>query len=186
MNRFYSKTKQSGFTIVELLIVIVVIGILAAIVLVAFNGIRTNAENTKTIQAVAQYVKAINIYATTKGQYPIVTGVYPCLGPHPGACGRVTAGASCLVYGGSSTNTDFEALIKEVMPSLPQLSTQRMNCGGVMYSGGFYSPSTGTTANIIYYLNGDQACQPMDGAQTITKQQQDDTTLCRVQMRPLS
>jgi prepilin-type N-terminal cleavage/methylation domain-containing protein len=35
-----SKQKQRGFTIVELLIVIVVIGILAAITIVAYNGIQ--------------------------------------------------------------------------------------------------------------------------------------------------
>jgi prepilin-type N-terminal cleavage/methylation domain-containing protein len=39
------KTK-SGFTIVELLIVIVVIGILAAITIVAYNGIQDRANDT--------------------------------------------------------------------------------------------------------------------------------------------
>lgn len=39
--------KQTGFTIVELLIVIVVIGILAAITIVAYNGIQTRARTTK-------------------------------------------------------------------------------------------------------------------------------------------
>ena len=34
-----NQVKQRGFTIVELLIVIVVIGILAAITIVAYNGI---------------------------------------------------------------------------------------------------------------------------------------------------
>ncbi len=33
-------SKQRGFTIVELLIVIVVIGVLAAIVIVAYNGVQ--------------------------------------------------------------------------------------------------------------------------------------------------
>ena len=41
--------KRTGFTIVELLIVIVVIGILAAITIVAFNGIQTRAKNTQTV-----------------------------------------------------------------------------------------------------------------------------------------
>lgn len=40
--------KQIGFTIVELLIVIVVIGILAAIVIVAYNGVQARARTAKT------------------------------------------------------------------------------------------------------------------------------------------
>ena len=38
--------RQRGFTIVELLIVIVVIGILAAITVVAFNGVQRKARDT--------------------------------------------------------------------------------------------------------------------------------------------
>ncbi len=41
------KRKQSGFTIVELLIVIVVIGILAALVVTTFSGIQRKARNTE-------------------------------------------------------------------------------------------------------------------------------------------
>ncbi|MDO8335853.1 MAG: type II secretion system protein [Candidatus Saccharibacteria bacterium] len=42
--------RQRGFTIVELLIVIVIIGVLAAIVIVAYTGIQTRARDAK-IQA---------------------------------------------------------------------------------------------------------------------------------------
>ncbi len=41
------KTKQQGFTIVELLIVIVVIGILAALVITTFTGIQKKARDTE-------------------------------------------------------------------------------------------------------------------------------------------
>lgn len=51
--------KESGFTIVELLIVIVVIAILAAIVLVTYNGIQNSAREAKIDADLAQIEKAI-------------------------------------------------------------------------------------------------------------------------------
>lgn len=49
-----------GFTIVELLIVIVVIGILAAITVVAFNGIQTRAKVQQVNSDLAMFAKAIH------------------------------------------------------------------------------------------------------------------------------
>lgn len=51
--------KQKGFTIVELLIVIVVIGILAAIVIVAFNGIQNRANDTALKSDLTNFAKKI-------------------------------------------------------------------------------------------------------------------------------
>ncbi|MGB4768441.1 MAG: prepilin-type N-terminal cleavage/methylation domain-containing protein [Candidatus Saccharimonas sp.] len=54
-------TKQKGFTIVELLIVIVIIAILAAITIVAFNGVQQRARDAKRKQDVAQIAKLLSI-----------------------------------------------------------------------------------------------------------------------------
>ena len=54
--------QQHGFTIVELLIVIVVIGILAAITIVAYNGIQNRATNQQTIASVRAYYSALTAY----------------------------------------------------------------------------------------------------------------------------
>lgn len=64
--------RNSGFTIVELLIVIVVIGVLAAIVIVAYNGIQTGARDTKRISTLNQLQKAIELYYASNGQYPAI------------------------------------------------------------------------------------------------------------------
>lgn len=53
--------KANAFTIVELLIVIVVIAILAAISVVAYTGIQERANKSKVKQDIAQIIKAITI-----------------------------------------------------------------------------------------------------------------------------
>ena len=60
----------NGFTIVELLIVIVVIAILAAISVVAYNGIQTRARDTARIQKIKDISKAIELYKVDNGYYP--------------------------------------------------------------------------------------------------------------------
>lgn len=66
------KTPKSGFTIVELLIVIVIIAILAAITVVAFNGVRARAINSEKASEVQAINKLIQAYKITNGFYPCV------------------------------------------------------------------------------------------------------------------
>jgi prepilin-type N-terminal cleavage/methylation domain-containing protein len=68
--------KQKGFTIVELLIVVVVIAILATITIVSFNGIQARARDTNRIENVQAIAKAIELYKVDKGQYPAISDAY--------------------------------------------------------------------------------------------------------------
>jgi len=62
-----------GFTIVELLIVVVVIAILAAITIVAYNGIQTRANNAAADTSVNTMAKKINNFYSLRGSYPATT-----------------------------------------------------------------------------------------------------------------
>ena len=62
--------RRSGFTIVELLIVIVVIAILAAISIVAYNGIQGRARDSSKMQRVNDIAKALEMYRIDNGDYP--------------------------------------------------------------------------------------------------------------------
>lgn len=66
--------RQRGFTIVELLIVIVVVAILAAITIVAFNGVQQRGRDADRKSGVAAIAKALELYYTDNGEYPVSSG----------------------------------------------------------------------------------------------------------------
>lgn len=70
-------TKQPGFTIVELLIVIVVIGILAAITIVAYSGVQTRARTAEKVSDVAAVMKQLEMFYVDKGYYPRIDRLSP-------------------------------------------------------------------------------------------------------------
>ncbi len=165
-----------GFTIVELLIVIVVIAILATISIVTYSGIQTRAENTKTIQSVSAYAKAIALYAADKGAYPIQN--FSCLGS-PSRCGNMTDGTDPggMCGGGGAFPISLIAALEPYMTGLPQPSTQTMNCNGKQYSGAWYYSPAGTTAAYRFYLKGNQPCDSV-GVPITTRSVVNGTTIC--------
>lgn len=61
---------QSGFTIVELLVVIVVIGILAAITIVSYSGIAQKATVASLTSDLSKASTQLKIFQTVNGNYP--------------------------------------------------------------------------------------------------------------------
>lgn len=69
------KSKQQGFTIVELLIVIVVIGILAALVITTFTGIQKRARNTERETDIKALHGQVEAYFAQEGRYPTLANL---------------------------------------------------------------------------------------------------------------
>ncbi len=66
---------QRGFTIVELLIVIVVIGILAALVITTFNGIQQKGRDTERQTDIKALHGQLEAYYAQNGRYPTLANL---------------------------------------------------------------------------------------------------------------
>jgi general secretion pathway protein G len=64
------KRKQTGFTIVELLIVIVVIGILAAIVITTFTGVQKKGRDADRKSDINSIYSQVEVYFAENSRYP--------------------------------------------------------------------------------------------------------------------
>lgn len=177
------KTRQSplGFTIVELLIVIVIIAILAAIVTVTYTGIQIRAENDKTLAVVSSYAKMVTTYIIDNSTPPGPLA-NTCIGVSP--CGLMsgTGGDSCDIGQGRPSRSDtLDNNLKSSLgvEAIPSTSSQQINCGTGMYTGAWYW-TNGASSRMTFYLRGDQVCPVLAGATGTVRTQNADATRCTV------
>jgi prepilin-type N-terminal cleavage/methylation domain-containing protein len=100
-----NKTFQAGFTLVELLVVISVIGVLSGLLLVNFVGVRSRASDARNKSDLTSFQKALRLYYNDFGIFPAGDGatISGCGADGTEACDRAgdapfTAGANNTVY----------------------------------------------------------------------------------------
>ena len=98
-----SIVRNQGFTIVELLIVIVIIAILASVSIAAYSGAQQRAYNTSSSELLHRWEKSFE-------QYRALTGSLPALTDNTGYClGINFPNGKCRAYQTTGTNTYNEA-----------------------------------------------------------------------------
>lgn len=166
--------RSQGFTIVELLIVIVVVGILAAITVVAYNGIQKRAYQASILSAVDYYEKVVRMYKETYGSYP--TGKWDstkaCLGNNYKQT-PLMAKDACWSNGGGLTYVSVDAELNkqlaEFSTSVPEVPMKDVDFGteinsrlvirGVVYTAANYNGnSSNQSVTIEYALDGTNNC----------------------------
>ena len=145
--------KAHGFTIVELLIVIVVIAILAAISIAAYTNIQQRAKNTAIINAASQSLKMIEAYIAANGTYPSKYS----------ACITVDSGCQVDLNSDSiiSSNSTFNTIMATVGTLPKSVPVEGSRWYGITY--GYSAPTTfdgvSQPAVLRYYLSGkEQQC----------------------------
>lgn len=164
------KGHRSGFTIVELLIVIVIIAILAAITIVAYNGITQRSQSAAVQSTVAQALKKVKAYAVTNEErYPTSVNACPspgvtelCLSPGTNATAvyavENNAAPAGFCYSVSTSRGEFYTDESgAVLPgSCAQQSCYRIQqTGGSHGSGTYWIQPTGVGAPIRAYCDMD-------------------------------
>lgn len=106
------KNINNGFTIVELLVVIVIIGILAVITIVSYTGISKKANESVIISDLANNKKKMALYFAQYGSYPTSLDVNNCASlPNPDInyCLKFSPGVSLGSYVGSVSSFSMSA-----------------------------------------------------------------------------
>lgn len=131
----WAQDKKNGFTIVELLIVIVVIAILAAVSIVAYNGIQQRARNSQTITTAQQWKKLIMLYVTQNGGYGAIrNSAHYCLGTGNPTDWDANPDEDCVKTTGiKHMNAALNAQLATI-GTLPK-ATPMITTGGMSYSG---------------------------------------------------
>lgn len=155
-------SRGRGFTIVELLIVVVIIAILAAITLVTYNGVQQRARNSRVLSGVNAYIKVIHEYWTVYSVNPLSSGSGCLGGNYPSD--QCWTGMDGL----RSVSPTLDSRLAEFMGTKPTLATNLFSIGinDDMRAGAEYE---GSLKKIVYYLEGPGQSCGISGAQGATE-----------------
>jgi len=153
----HTQQKQAGFTIVELLVVIVIIGILAAITIVSFNGVQNKANDVAVQSDLKNIAKQFELYKLDNGVYPAGTAQLTAIGLR----------ASKNSYGNGFVGDTYNMLYCRVVADGPnKFAMMASSKSGTVY---VYKSETGTLSTIAAWVDPSSTlnCQSAGINQTI-------------------
>jgi prepilin-type N-terminal cleavage/methylation domain-containing protein len=186
--------KKTGFTIVELIIVVTVIAILASITIVGYGAVTKDAYNTQIIAGVVQYKDTIEAYKAYFRKYPPTTReineeytTMACLGDGYPAdyCGKIS---DIDTYEDAAFLLELAKIGKGGAISLEKLDTGPESFVGAAY-GIDHVPNDKSSTNwgrtIQYALKGKDADCKIEGAYAYRVQDSPPVTACEILLEPV-
>ena len=113
------KQVQKGFTLIELMIVIAIIGILAAIAIPAYQNYTIRAQVTEGLTLGDGWKTAISEYYANTGNWPTqanLTGTCVSSGKYESAVTVTTGGVIQITYGGTQVNSKISGCNLAIVP----------------------------------------------------------------------
>lgn len=153
--KYASNIRSAGFTIIELLIVIVVIGILATLTFVVYKNITGKAQAAVTSNIVQQYTKALAGYKIQNDSYPNIDS-FTDIQLAAGVClGTGYEGKGCgSNFGQGKESAQFNQLMKDFIGTVPDIRPHTTS---------YHFDELNITLNGIILQHLDTAEQTLDG-----------------------
>jgi type IV pilus assembly protein PilA len=149
------KSVQKGFTLIELMIVVAIIGILAAIAIPAYQDYTVRAQVTEGLNLADGVKTAVSEYYAENGTWPVgLIGASPALGYTNDPSGKyvsdvtVLTGTIQITYSSTApqqANANINALTLDLVPKLSPNGDVIWICGNHTVLG--TDPATAATAN---------------------------------------
>ncbi len=139
------RNNKKGFTLVELLVVIVIIGLLATMAMLALNSARMKGRDAKRVSDIKQIQTALELYFNGQNAYaPAASGIVLGSASYNHLCDDATGfAASC----GSGVTT-----LMALVPADPDPGNSSSGCGDYTYTA---AASSATSYSIVFCLEDD-------------------------------
>lgn len=94
------RRNDKGFTLVELLVVVAIIGLLAGIIIISLNNARIRARDARRLSDIRAIISALELYYNDNESYPARTTDSCCNGWDQGPCDGDNTFIAGLISGG--------------------------------------------------------------------------------------
>ncbi len=157
---FFGKSfkKTKGFTLIELMVVIAVIGVLASVIVASLNSARKKGRDATRMRDMQEIRKAIELYISDNGHPPDL-GTPDCLDINYSS----TTG-ECVANETAYYLDNWEALETQLSPYISSLSEDP--CGIDCYDS--YNPNLNYAGFFVYTYEAPSAIGTLPGANSMS------------------
>jgi len=159
--------KNKGFTLIELMVVIAIIGLLSSVILAALNTTRSKGRDAKRVASVKQIQIALELYYDKNGVYP-TSGSCGATSPNSSWCNssESVSGGYWIRNGGSDNLSEYLSVDPLDPSQVASPNWTPLNGGTIFYYASGYTGGgpSGQWYMIVFGLeNPNPSLEALDG-----------------------